>query len=35
MQTVQITIKSVYGRETIYPVCKLAQGFAASPAQRP
>ena len=25
---VQITIKSVYGRETIYPACKLAQGFA-------
>jgi hypothetical protein len=28
MTKVQITIKSVYGRETIYPVCKLAQGFA-------
>jgi hypothetical protein len=28
MTKVQITIKSVYGRDTIYPVCQLAQGFA-------
>ena len=29
MTKVQITIKNVYGNETIYPVCKLAHGFAA------
>lgn len=27
--TVQICIKSVYGRDTIYPVCQVAKGMAA------
>ena len=27
--TLQITIKSVYGRETIYPVCDQAKRLAA------
>jgi hypothetical protein len=27
--TIQITIKSVYGRETIYPVCDQAKRLAA------
>lgn len=27
--TIQICIKSIYGRETIYPVCPIAKGMAA------
>ena len=33
--TLQITIKSVYGRETIYPVCDQAKRLAARRNQDP
>jgi hypothetical protein len=32
--TIQIEIRSVYGNETIYPVCEKAKALAASPARR-
>ena len=28
MKTIKITVKSVYGNETIYPACERAQLFA-------
>lgn len=31
---IQVKIKNVYGKESIYPVCKLAQQFAALVQQK-
>lgn len=33
-QTIQIEIRSVYGNETIYPVCEKAKALAAIAGQK-
>lgn len=31
---IQVKIKNVYGKQTVYPVCKLGQQFAALAKQK-